>query len=151
MKVSLKSPQHSPALLPQLLTNISLQGRGYCDIVNVGQGCGVEQDRAVNSSIVEEIKSCVLNEVALRIPERKGDKMSWKGEFLCLNMRWKGALGIKNYPGKMPENPFRGLSYMGAPTVRGSQKHQDSSPSHMTKTHSFWALVSCAMLKRGRV
>lgn len=68
MEVSLKSPQHSPALLPQLLTNISLQGCGYCDIINVGQGCGVEQDRAVNSSIVEEIKSCVLNKVALRIP-----------------------------------------------------------------------------------
>ncbi len=54
-----------------MLTDVIREGRLHCDVINVRLRCGVQQDRSVYSSVVEEIKVSVLNEVASRVSERK--------------------------------------------------------------------------------
>lgn len=42
------------------------------DIINVGDGCGVEEHRPVQSRIVEEVKICVLDKVTFGVPRVRG-------------------------------------------------------------------------------
>ena len=50
--------------------------RHHGDVVDISLRGGVQQHRAVDASVVEEVKVCVLHEVALRVPVRQVTQMT---------------------------------------------------------------------------
>lgn len=45
---------------------------GDGDVINIGDGCGIQEHRPVQSRVVEEVKVCVLDKVTLGVPRVGG-------------------------------------------------------------------------------
>lgn len=55
-------------ILLEALTSVLVHVGGDSDVINVGGGRRVEEHGPVQSSIVEEVKVCVLDKVTLGVP-----------------------------------------------------------------------------------
>lgn len=59
-------------MLLRALTSILVHMSSDGDVINIDGGRGVEEDRPVQSRVVEEVKVCILDKVTLGVPRVGG-------------------------------------------------------------------------------